>query len=127
MYVEDDGVGFKVEEALTRHGSHGLAGIRERVALLGGRCSIQSQIMETRDSKSPKTAGNPVGRRASGLKSKRRTADLEISGASGTKICVELPIPKQGHSELDRDSFFAGDLSKNWNLSPKQAVPAARA
>jgi len=40
--VEDDGVGFSVEEALSRAGSYGLTGMRERVALLGGVLQIES-------------------------------------------------------------------------------------
>jgi len=43
LNVEDDGVGFRVEEALAKRDSFGLAGIRERVALLGGRFDIQSR------------------------------------------------------------------------------------
>jgi hypothetical protein len=42
LAVEDNGVGFKVEEALARKDSFGLSGMRERVALLGGRFDIRS-------------------------------------------------------------------------------------
>ncbi|MBL8229699.1 MAG: GAF domain-containing sensor histidine kinase [Bryobacterales bacterium] len=42
LYVEDDGVGFHVEEALEKRNSFGLSGIRERVALLGGTFRIES-------------------------------------------------------------------------------------
>jgi len=41
--VQDDGVGFDVEEALRRQGSFGLAGMRERVILLGGACQFSSR------------------------------------------------------------------------------------
>jgi two-component system sensor histidine kinase DegS len=58
LHVEDDGVGFRVEEALNKRDSFGLAGIRERVALLGGKFDIRSR---------PRW---------------------------GTKIRIELPIPK---------------------------------
>jgi signal transduction histidine kinase len=64
--VEDDGVGFHLEEALNKPGSFGLAGIRERVALLGGKCEVLSR---------------PRG--ASG------TDDASVSG---TRIRVELPL-----------------------------------
>jgi signal transduction histidine kinase len=42
LNVEDNGVGFKVEEAFERRDSFGLAGMRERVTLLGGKIQIQS-------------------------------------------------------------------------------------
>jgi signal transduction histidine kinase len=43
--VQDDGVGFDVEEARRRReaGHMGLLNIEERAELVGGRCSIQSQ------------------------------------------------------------------------------------
>jgi len=68
LYVEDDGVGFHVGEALARGDSFGLAGIRERVALLGGSFDIQS-----------------------GSRGHRTTAGRK--GRSGTRITVELPVP----------------------------------
>ena len=42
LRVEDDGVGFQVEEALERRNSFGLLGMMERVALLGGAFDVQS-------------------------------------------------------------------------------------
>ena len=42
MKMHDDGVGFDVEEAAQKHESFGLSGMRERVALLGGKIEIQS-------------------------------------------------------------------------------------
>jgi signal transduction histidine kinase len=43
MRIEDDGVGFRVEEALAKTGSFGLAGMQERVALAGGRFDLASR------------------------------------------------------------------------------------
>jgi len=43
LCVEDDGVGFRVEEALARRESFGLAGMRERVALFGGQFQVRSR------------------------------------------------------------------------------------
>lgn len=43
LVVEDDGVGFEVDQALTQPGSFGLAGMRERVALIGGRFQVESR------------------------------------------------------------------------------------
>jgi PAS domain S-box-containing protein len=42
VQVEDPGVGFEPEKVLARGVSSGLAGIRERAALLGGRVRIES-------------------------------------------------------------------------------------
>jgi signal transduction histidine kinase len=43
LQVEDDGVGFDVQEVLRRLDSHGLAGMRERVALFGGEFYLDSR------------------------------------------------------------------------------------
>lgn len=42
LIVEDNGIGFNVEEGLGRRNCYGLIGIRERVRLLGGRFSVES-------------------------------------------------------------------------------------
>jgi signal transduction histidine kinase len=44
LNVEDDGVGFEVKGALEKQNSFGLAGMRERVALLGGKMEITSRL-----------------------------------------------------------------------------------
>lgn len=68
LSVEDNGVGFNVEEALARRDSFGLSGMRERVTLLGGRCEVQSY---------PKNEGDTgIGKRR----------------GKGTKIAIVLPI-----------------------------------
>jgi signal transduction histidine kinase len=66
LQVEDDGIGFEVEEALAKKDSFGLAGIRERVALLGGKFRLRSRY----------------------LPGKKRTRSL----SKGTAVTVELPI-----------------------------------
>jgi signal transduction histidine kinase len=66
LQVEDDGIGFEVEEALAKKDSFGLAGIRERVALLGGKFRLRSRY----------------------LPGKKRTRSL----SRGTAVTVELPI-----------------------------------
>jgi signal transduction histidine kinase len=43
LCVEDDGAGFEAEETLGRRGAFGLAGMRERVALAGGRLALESR------------------------------------------------------------------------------------
>jgi signal transduction histidine kinase len=42
LNVEDDGIGFDVDGAVAQPKSFGLKGMRERVALLGGRLEIRS-------------------------------------------------------------------------------------
>jgi signal transduction histidine kinase len=63
LSVQDNGVGFEVQEAFAKHKSFGLSGMRERVALLGGRFEVRS---------------DPAG----GRKQHR-----------GTEISIDLPIP----------------------------------
>jgi signal transduction histidine kinase len=43
LIVEDNGVGFNVEEAFQKRESFGMAGMRERVALLGGKFHVESR------------------------------------------------------------------------------------
>ena len=43
LTVEDNGVGFNVEEALQKRDSFGISGMRERVALLGGEFHVESR------------------------------------------------------------------------------------
>jgi signal transduction histidine kinase len=43
LIVEDNGVGFQVEAAFQKRESFGLAGMRERVALLGGAFQVESR------------------------------------------------------------------------------------
>jgi signal transduction histidine kinase len=43
LVVEDNGVGFNVQEALAKRESFGLSGMRERVALLGGEFHVESR------------------------------------------------------------------------------------
>jgi len=43
LSVEDNGVGFNIQEALAKRESFGLSGMRERVALLGGSFHVESR------------------------------------------------------------------------------------
>ena len=71
LTVEDDGVGFNVDEALARRDSFGLSGMRERVALLGGRFEVKSW---------PSAANGADGKRPN----------------KGTKISITLPLGSEG-------------------------------
>jgi signal transduction histidine kinase len=43
MRIEDNGVGFNLDAAMAQRNSFGLAGMRERVTLIGGRFEIRSE------------------------------------------------------------------------------------
>lgn len=79
LAVEDNGVGFRVEEALARKDSFGLSGMRERVALLGGRFEIRSY---------------PKNGSGNGITTGTRSVDRQRTGR-GTKILIRLPVAKQ--------------------------------
>jgi signal transduction histidine kinase len=67
VQVKDDGIGFAVEKAFLKKDSFGLSGVRERVALLGGKFELLSRPM------------------SKNYRDKARRP--------GTSIRVELPIP----------------------------------
>jgi signal transduction histidine kinase len=76
LAVEDNGVGFRVEEALARKDSFGLSGMRERVALLGGRFEIRSYPQNG--------SGNGTGLG-------KKSVDRSRIGR-GTRILIRLPV-----------------------------------
>lgn len=78
LAVEDNGVGFRVEEALAKRDSFGLSGIRERVALLGGHFRVTSRPADV-----PRTGSR--------------------GGKHGTEIYIELPIPADTRPESWED------------------------
>jgi signal transduction histidine kinase len=82
LAVEDNGVGFRVEEALARKDSFGLSGMRERVALLGGRFEIRSRPRSGLGS----NAGHGNG--SNGWGDRKKTG-------RGTKILIRLPVAKE--------------------------------
>ncbi|WP_321474395.1 GAF domain-containing sensor histidine kinase [uncultured Paludibaculum sp.] len=85
MQVEDDGIGFDVDEAFSRRDCFGLSGLRERVALLGGTLEVRSH----RKAKTGESAGWPE------LNRKRERANAGKIGIDrhGTLIRVVLPLP----------------------------------
>ena len=85
LAVEDNGVGFRVEEALARKDSFGLSGMRERVALLGGRFEIRSY---------PKNgSGNGISN-GTRIGIGKSSVDRKRTGR-GTRILIRLPVAKQ--------------------------------
>jgi signal transduction histidine kinase len=92
MRVKDNGSGFRVEDALSKPGSFGLAGIRERVALAGGRCSIVSH---------PARAAGPARRQM-----------VRARAGQGTSIEVQLPVlPVPASRPPSREISPARELS----------------
>ncbi len=91
LCVEDDGVGFRVEDAVNKPGSFGLAGIRERVALLGGNCEIESRMLD------PVASPVDSGKRREGVRGAGKRGSLKgrrsAAPPSGTTVRVELPVP----------------------------------
>lgn len=73
LLVEDDGVGFDVEEAFSRQDCFGLSGLRERVSLLGGTLEVES-VRKTAAAEAPRGGHRPGQLR------------------HGTRIRVTLPV-----------------------------------
>lgn len=99
--VEDDGIGFDVEEALSRRDSFGLAGLRERVALLSGRFYIESHCRTDAKAKGRGTAPatSEGGRKslsgsgeAHGLRGNQK---WKSRFRTGTRIRIELPMLRE--------------------------------
>jgi signal transduction histidine kinase len=76
LAVEDNGVGFRVEEALARKDSFGLSGMRERVALLGGKFEVRSY---------------PQNGTGNGTGMGKKSVDRNKTGR-GTRILIRLPV-----------------------------------
>ncbi len=98
MHIEDNGVGFQVQEAFSRRDCFGLSGLRERVALLGGTLVVKSLPKE----KTADSAGN-VGpsRQVVGKSAGQIGVDRH-----GTSIQIELPAltvnaPRTGPPDVD--------------------------
>ncbi len=94
LAVEDNGVGFRVEEALARKDSFGLSGMRERVALLGGRFEIRSH---------PRRRIRQYGRNGTGNGTGWEWIGRSQRTGRGTKILIRLPVAKQPPEPVRRD------------------------
>ena len=106
LAVEDNGVGFNVEEALARKDSFGLSGMRERVALLGGKFEVQSY---------PKSGKTSPDR-------KRRSR--------GTRISIILPVAKEPPAFVLNEPIAAVPIGKTVRraktLEPRGAFSTGR-
>jgi signal transduction histidine kinase len=85
LIVEDNGIGFNVEEALARRDAFGLSGMRERVALLGGTFQVDSNPGVSRKRLQDAPA-KTVGLHKTNRRSTR---------GRGTKIVIALPLPRE--------------------------------
>lgn len=59
LRVEDNGVGFDVDEAMMRPDCHGLSGMKERVALLGGVLNVKSRPAPARNAAGDAAVATP--------------------------------------------------------------------
>ncbi len=118
LAVEDNGVGFRVEEALARKDSFGLSGMRERVALLGGRFEIRSYPKN--GSGNGASHGIGIGNNI-GTGIGKRSADRQRTGR-GTRILIRLPVAKQPPESSSVEPIAA----KPMGGKPLGARPARR-
>lgn len=118
IQVEDDGVGFDVDEAFSRGDCYGLSGLRERVALLGGKLAVHSLKKpgtEKQESEGPvgrRAVGTgPAGRRSAkaGKRQARETGQVGID-LHGTAIWVELPLERDGGAKRDAGTRDSGTV-----------------
>ena len=101
LSVEDDGIGFDIDEVLARRDTFGLAGIRERVTLLGGKFAVQSH--PARD----------TGSNGRGAQEGNGTAGRKDRARPGTKILVQLPIHREGDAGAQRGTSSAERIEKH--------------
>ena len=109
LMVEDNGIGFDVEQAGLKRESFGLQGMRERVELLGGHCEIRSkkkavtevssknQVVQTCEVTSiPATGGHKAVKASRGARLTRGGRPERIRATrSGTQIWIQLPISRE--------------------------------
>ena len=102
LNVEDDGVGFQIEEAFARRESFGLSGMRERVTLLGGKFHIRSFPTCT-------TVSAGQGTDSETLQVPSRSSQ-RIKKDRGTKISIELPISRSVSHSTGVSALGGGTL-----------------
>lgn len=103
IQVEDDGIGFDVDEAFARGDCFGLSGLRERVALLGGKLAVHSlrrpatDRLESEGQAGPKAVGTgPARLGARPVKRPEKESGQVGVDLHGTAIWVELPLEREG-------------------------------
>jgi len=111
LHVEDNGIGFDVEEAFSRCDCFGLSGLRERVALLGGTLAVRSLLKSATgvQPKGPGAAktGRPAETGAGPRNDRTRKPGQVGIDRHGTAIWVELPSGDQpGSGETSPGSRY---------------------
>lgn len=127
LAVEDNGVGFKVAEALARKDSFGLSGMRERVALLGGRFEIRSYPKNGPANTVGIGAGlETIGNAGMGMEARLSKRRVERKTGRGTKILIRLPVAKQPPEPSSVEPLVARPLAKPVRGSKALAGKASR-
>ena len=107
MHIEDNGVGFQVQEAFSRRDCFGLSGLRERVALLGGTLVVKSL---------PKArSGDSAGKVGPSKQLAGKSAGQIGVDRHGTSIQIELPVLKP---VLNLDTAPMGSPDQDGPLPP---------
>lgn len=91
LKVEDDGVGFDVDEAFSRSNCFGLSGLRERVALLGGLLELKSLRRRSGDGRGSEDIAI-LGRMGEAIQHGEGGQIGE--NRPGTAIRIELPLDR---------------------------------
>ncbi len=113
LHVEDDGVGFDVNEAFSRRDCFGLSGVRERVALLGGTLVVRSR---------PRAASQLDGP-GSQVEDELNFAGRIGVDRPGTAIWIELPIDTTAAQLNGNDGF---SLPENGGANRQRLVQKAQ-
>ena len=109
LNVEDNGVGFELKAALQKQSSFGLAGMRERVALLGGSFAIRSRLEHGVRISVELPVSRHIGKDLS-LKPQRTRIEYgeDSSIRNGRPHAVS-----SGHEDLDRRRTGHGDRGRS--------------
>ena len=119
--VEDDGIGFDVAAALRREGSYGLAGIQERVSLLGGHMEVDSAqgagLLSL--NRAIEAAAPPRARFGENGPSDGRSKRSALAREKGVAIRIWLPVEENaGVLSRKRDSDrTGGEYVENTNCA----------
>ena len=106
LIVQDNGIGFDVEQAGLKRESFGLQGMRERVELLGGHCNViskkkevfskQQEVQKCEVTSIPATGGQQAVKASRGARLTRGgRPERTRATRSGTRIWIQLPISRE--------------------------------